>query len=114
MTADRLDVDPQKLRHASDLTRELSNDAKGVADKLRSALSGVESDSTVMPWGDDKRGHKFFDGDKGYKAARDNLVEGALGAATMLGDMATGQRDAADILSGADSGNADGFGKPKP
>ncbi|WP_431971017.1 hypothetical protein [Nocardia sp. bgisy134] len=112
MAADRLEVDPQKLRHASDLTRELSNDTKGVAEKLRNTLSGIESDGTVMPWGDDKRGHKFFDGDKGYKAARDNLIEGAIGAATTLGDMATGQRDAADALADTDSGNAGLLGKP--
>ncbi|MEV0355207.1 hypothetical protein AB0H71_04000 [Nocardia sp. NPDC050697] len=108
--ADRLEVDPAKLRHAAELTRELSTDTKAVADRLRAALGAIESDAEPMPWGNDKRGHKFFDGEKGYKAARDNMIEGCFGAAKSLGDMATGQSEAADALEGTEFGTTGQFG----
>ncbi|MFD3425908.1 hypothetical protein ACFWVM_04455 [Nocardia fluminea] len=108
--AENVEVDPQKLRHASELTAELSTKVTAAADKLRNTLAGIESDATTAPWGDDKRGKKFAEGDAGYQAARNNLLDGAAGAAKTLLDMSTGQREAADLLTGTDQTSHFGAG----
>ncbi|WP_067473647.1 hypothetical protein [Nocardia amamiensis] len=109
MATDRVEVDPQKLRRASEQTAELSTKVTAIADRLRNTLAGIESDATTMPWGDDKRGRKFAQGDKGYQAARKNLLDGAAGAAQTLDDMSDGQRQAADALGGTDHASSGQF-----
>ncbi|MFF7944086.1 hypothetical protein ACFZC5_30640 [Nocardia gamkensis] len=111
MAADRVEVDPQKLRRASELTGELSAKVAATAEKLRNTLAGIESDATTMPWGNDKRGKKFAQGEKGYQAARKNLLDGATGAAQTLHDMSEGQREAADSLAGTDHASGGQLGK---
>ncbi|MGW5139209.1 hypothetical protein ACWEPH_09055 [Nocardia beijingensis] len=110
MAADRVEIDPEKLRRASELTGELSTKVTTIAEKLRNTLGGIESDATTMPWGDDKRGRKFAEGEKGYQAARNNLLDGATGAARTLHDMSEGQREAADSLSGTDQASGGQLG----
>ncbi|MET7768373.1 hypothetical protein [Nocardia sp. NPDC005366] len=108
--ADRVEVDPQQLRRASELTAELSTKITATADRLRNALAGIESDATTAPWGNDKRGKKFAEGDKGYQAARKNLLDGATGAAQALHDMSEGQREASDALTNTDQASGGQFG----
>ncbi|WP_280239332.1 hypothetical protein [Nocardia abscessus] len=111
MAADHVEVDPHKLRRASELTGELSTKVTATAEKLRNTLAGIESDATTMPWGDDKRGRKFAQGEKGYQAARKNLLDGATSAAQTLDDMSEGQREAADSLTGTDDASGGQLGK---
>lgn len=111
--ADRIEVDPQKLLVASELTENLSTKVTATADTLRDALAGIESDTAVMPWGNDKRGKKFAQGETGYQAARDNLLDGARGAAQTLHDMAQGQREASKALTGTDHASGGQFGAGK-
>ncbi|MGF0315822.1 hypothetical protein [Nocardia fluminea] len=111
--AGSVEIDPQKLRKASELTEELSTKVTAAADKLRGALAGVEADLTFLPWGNDKRGKKFADGPTGYTAARNNLLEGAAGAAQTLSDMAKGQREAANSLTGTDLASSEHLGPGK-
>lgn len=110
MAAERVEVDPEQLRRASELTGELSTKVTTIAEKLRNTLGGIESDAATMPWGDDKRGRKFAEGEKGYQAARNNLLDGATGAARTLHDMSEGQGEAADSLSGTDQASGGQLG----
>ncbi|RDI44705.1 hypothetical protein [Nocardia mexicana] len=109
--ADNLEVDPEKLRDSARLTEEAANRMKAVVGTLRATLASLESDSANQPWGNDKQGKKFADGDKGYKKARTNLLDGGDGATKALFDFADGQRDAATLLRNQEWSNTDTFGR---
>ncbi|MBF6171425.1 WXG100 family type VII secretion target [Nocardia blacklockiae] len=108
--AERIEVDPAKLRAAAQVTQDLSDRVKGVADRLRGTLSGLEFDAGNRPWGDDSMGKKFSEGDKGYKGARTNLLDGADAMVQTLHDFAEGQRNAAAVMQGVDGQSANDFG----
>ncbi|MGV9674398.1 hypothetical protein ACWDSJ_03880 [Nocardia sp. NPDC003482] len=107
--ADKVQVDPQQLRSAAEVTADLATKVRKVGSDLRTALAGIESDGGNRPWGNDKTGKKFADGDKGYKKARDNLLSGTDGMGETLEQFANGQRTAANFLGTTDSGSAQPF-----
>lgn len=108
--ADRIEVDPEKLKAAAQITQDLADRVRGVADRLRGTLSGSESDAGNRPWGDDSMGKKFSEGDKGYKGARKNLLDGTDAMAATLHDFAEGQRNAAAVMHGVDGQSGSEFG----
>ncbi|WP_024800401.1 hypothetical protein [Nocardia sp. BMG51109] len=99
--AGRVEVDPDQLRDAAQLSEDLAKQIRDTAQRLESTLAGVESGAN-QPWGDDSMGKKFSEGDKGYKASRKNLQEGLGGIATTFQEIADGQRDAAAVMHGTD------------
>ena len=99
--AGRVEVDPEQLRRAAQLAEDLGNQIGEAAQRLDTALDGVESGAN-QPWGDDHMGKKFSEGEKGYRASRKNLQDGLDGIAQIFCDIADGQRDAADVMHGVD------------
>ncbi|MBF6242284.1 MULTISPECIES: hypothetical protein [Nocardia] len=108
--AEKIEVDVDALTRAADLPEDVSHKVRGVIDTLHSTLAGIENDSTNQPWGNDKSGKKFADGDKGYKATRANMVDGGYSMADALFQFAEGERSAADQFRAAEQGSTQGLG----
>ncbi|MCM6776068.1 ESX-1 secretion-associated protein [Nocardia sp. CDC159] len=102
--AEQVEVDPVRLRAAA-----------GQCDRIRESIRRTLSTLGVVvadgrtPWGDDGFGGKFADGDRGYLAARDNMLAAIEKMADTFGDFAHGQRVAADQLARTEHGNAERF-----
>lgn len=99
--ADSVEVDPDALSHAADLTENLAGDIRTVLTDLRARLGGVEVGDN-QPWGNDKMGHTFTDGAQGYISSRDNLLDGTDGMASVLDEFADGMRQAVESLTTVD------------
>ncbi|MFC8045688.1 hypothetical protein [Nocardia sp. NPDC057353] len=102
--AGNIEVDPDALATAANLTENLADEVQAVFTSLQSELEVHESAGTNQPWGNDKLGKKFSTGENndGYQSARDNLLAGLEGMANTLREFATGQRDAVTALTQAD------------
>ncbi|MEV6560972.1 WXG100 family type VII secretion target [Nocardia sp. NPDC051756] len=102
----KFEVDTHQLRTAA-------NHAAGIHDRIDGVLATLESKlgATGTPWGKDSFGKKFADGEKGYLAARNNLLQGIGGISGTFGAIADGQRDAAGLIDGQESNNTNSFGK---
>ncbi|UGT60565.1 hypothetical protein [Nocardia asteroides] len=102
--AERIEVDPAALANAAGLTEELAAGVRSVLTTLQQELATYESAGADQPWGSDKMGKKFIQGDanNGYQASRDNLLQGLDGMAGTLDEFAAGQRDAVTALTSAD------------
>lgn len=98
--ADHIEVDPDALERAANLSQELSDSVLGVGRRLRDRLGSIENESTRQPWGDDSNGEKFINGDNnnGYGSSKPNLLDGIDGIGQTFGAFATGQRDGVRIL----------------
>jgi uncharacterized protein YukE len=96
-----VEINPDQLRTAA-------SDCEGIHGKILDTLNTLKSaiNAKQTPWGNDSFGHKFADGDKGYIAVSQNLLDGMNDLATTFDSFASGQRQAADSLSDADTGNA--------
>lgn len=108
--AENIEVDLDALTKAADVPEEVSRKVREVIDTLHGTLAGIENDATDQPWGNDKFGKKFADGDKGYKATRTNMVEGGYGMADALFEFGQGERTAADQFRAAEGGSTEGLG----
>lgn len=104
--ANGVEVDPVALNQAADVTEALAGDVRQVLTTLQGKLTSSESGGANQPWGDDKMGKKFTQGESnnGYHASRDNLLAGLEGTAGTLQEFADGQRDAVRVLTEADQG----------
>ena len=85
-----VELNPEGLRVAA-------GEFDGVADMTKKLLETLKnvSGSEGEPWGDDKAGHKFADGDKGYLANRDGSFTSLSNLVQTFQDNATNLRDAA-------------------
>ncbi|NKY50380.1 hypothetical protein [Nocardia vermiculata] len=108
--ADYIEVDTDALIRAADLPEEVSQRVRAVIDTLNGTLTGIEDDATNQPWGNDKSGKKFADGDKGYKTSRQNLIEGGYSMADALHEFGAGERSAAEQFQAAEGGATEGLG----
>ncbi|WP_227984310.1 hypothetical protein [Nocardia spumae] len=108
--AESIEVDVDALTKAADLPEEVSRKVREVIDTLNGTLTGIENDATNQPWGNDKSGKKFADGDKGYKATRKNMIEGGYSMADALHQFGEGERTAADQFRSAEDGARTGLG----
>ncbi|MBB5917403.1 hypothetical protein BJY24_006315 [Nocardia transvalensis] len=108
--AEELKVNPDQLAEAGRSTEEVANRMKTTMARLRDTLAGLESDSANQPWGNDKQGKKFADGDKGYKKARTNLLDGGDAFTKTLFDFGHGQQEAATRLREQEHSNTEQFG----
>lgn len=103
--ADRVEVDPDQLDVAADLTQDLADQVHRIGNRLRERLGNIENESTKQPWGDDSMGNDFINGENGngYGASRVNLLDGVDGIGDTFDNFAIGQRDGAAHLRSADS-----------
>lgn len=88
---DSVEINPDGLRQAA-------VEFGVVADITRRILTDLQSDCEGRgePWGDDKAGREFADGEKGYKANRDSTFTSLTGLVTVFGDNAVNLRDSAN------------------
>ncbi|WP_067667188.1 hypothetical protein [Nocardia miyunensis] len=98
-----VEINPEQLRTAASDCDRIHSSVLSTLKTLRTAV-----DAEQAPWGNDSFGKKFADGDKGYIAVSKNLLEGINDLATTFGTFASGQREAADELSNADTGHSNG------
>src|SRR5689334_4911162 len=108
--AEKIGVDVDALTRAADLPEAVSDKGRGGIDTPRDTRTGIQYDCPNQPWGNDKSGKKFADGDKGYKATRANMVDGGYGMADALFQFAEGERSAADQFRAAEQGSTEGLG----
>ncbi|MFC8042694.1 hypothetical protein [Nocardia sp. NPDC057353] len=97
--ADRLEADPAKLRAAAAATGALRDRINGVLDTLNGAMI-----ARGAPWGNDRMGLQFLNGDagNGYAAMRDNSVQSGRNAATSFGNFSAGMVQSAEYLEQMD------------
>jgi uncharacterized protein YukE len=97
--AEPLGVTPDELRKTSKQLADVSGRMKHVLTTLQGKL-----DAAGPAWGNDKTGHEFADGDKGYLGQVD-WVNKSVGAKTDLLDTYADQlKSAADTLEQQDQG----------
>lgn len=96
-----VEINPDQLRTAA-------ADCDRIHGSVLTALKNLQTavDAKQAPWGNDSFGKKFAGGEKGYSAVSKNLLEGINDLATTFGTFASGQREAADELSNADTGHS--------
>ncbi|MQY24075.1 WXG100 family type VII secretion target [Nocardia macrotermitis] len=98
-----IEINPGQLRTAATDCDNIHSSVLNVLNNLKAATSGTQT-----PWGNDSFGKKFAEGDKGYISVSKNLLDGVNDLATTFGAFASGQREAADELTNADTGQANG------
>ncbi|MFI6216691.1 type VII secretion target [Nocardia brasiliensis] len=101
MVADKVEVDTNQLRRAAGDCDRIHDSISATLGTLRTTVAG-----SGTPWGKDSFGNKFAQGDKGYLAARENLLAAIDQMSTTFADYATGQRNAADQMDAMDAANA--------
>ncbi|MBO0878947.1 MAG: hypothetical protein J2P17_00885 [Mycobacterium sp.] len=107
--AEPIEVNADQLSDAACIPETTSEKIRYVVDTLWSTLAGLENDGDNQPWGNDRNGKKFSDGDRGYKAIRNSLVTGGCDMADALQEFADGERSAAEEFKKAESSSAYGF-----
>lgn len=104
--AQNVEADPVLLSQASAKTT-------AVSDAIKAVLTGLEAaiDGRGTPWGNDKPGNLFANGEdgNGYLASRKNLAKLTADTTANAGENAGGQGDAAKLLQNKDEFSADTF-----
>lgn len=97
--ASKLEVYEDRLRKAGSATGKVRDAIHGVMSTLNSSLAGRGA-----PWGGDKIGKQFYDGqaDDGYKAGRKKLGTSAANMAMSFNNFSTSQYKAATELAKMD------------
>ncbi|MBF6171418.1 hypothetical protein [Nocardia blacklockiae] len=98
-----VELDPDRFRAAANKTADVRDKIKGVLDTLTASLD------PGTPWGNDKIGAQFYNGENGYGATKKNLYENGGNFQTTFGEFSQGQRDAAEKLKGQDHANGRGM-----
>ncbi|WP_378737193.1 hypothetical protein [Nocardia brasiliensis] len=100
------------VENSPDLLRKAAQNKTGhVRDRLNSVLSTLESSlaGRGRPWGDDKIGHRFYNGENGYGTGREHATKNVQNAATSFDNFEKGQVKSAGMLKTMDTGNAAGY-----
>lgn len=95
---------PPLLDKAAQKTGEVRDRINAVLTTLSASLAGRGA-----PWGNDKIGDQFTQGENGYFASRENLTTSAANMATTFDNFSTSQTDAAFHLRTMDLGNGDQY-----
>ncbi|MBY8855232.1 hypothetical protein K7711_01940 [Nocardia sp. CA2R105] len=88
-----VELNPDGLRKAATEFDDVSASTKALLDRLQSA-SGAKG----APWGDDKNGKRFAEGDKGYITNRDGMFNTLSQLVTVFTDNANNLRDSANTF----------------
>ncbi|WP_063038578.1 WXG100 family type VII secretion target [Nocardia pseudovaccinii] len=92
MSKKPVEVKPDGIRRAASEFDGVADTTKKLLDTLKAA-----SESKGEPWGGDKAGRKFADGEQGYKKNRDNTVESLSKVVEVFRQNATNLRDTATM-----------------
>lgn len=98
-----VEFDPAKFRTAAGKTLDVRDKIKAVMDNLTASLD------TGSPWGRDKIGSQFYDGENGYGASHKNLYQNAGNFQTTFQSFHDGQIDSARLIEGQDHATGDGM-----
>ncbi|UGT60091.1 hypothetical protein [Nocardia asteroides] len=85
-----VEIDPDGVRRAAAGFEEVANTTQHILDTLSHACS-----SKGEPWGDDKAGNQFAEGEKGYRVNRDGVFDTLSQLVGVFQANATNLRDAA-------------------
>ncbi len=85
-----VELNPDGLRKAATEFDEVSATTKSILDKLQSSTAAKGA-----PWGDDKNGKRFAEGDKGYITNRDGMFHTLSQLVSVFTDNANNLRDSA-------------------
>lgn len=88
-----VELNPDGLRKAATEFDDVSASTKALLDRLQSS-SGAKG----APWGDDKNGKRFAEGDKGYITNRDGMFNTLSQLVTVFTDNANNLRDSANTF----------------
>ncbi|MEV0293211.1 hypothetical protein [Nocardia sp. NPDC050710] len=102
--ADNLKVYEDRLRKAGGKTGDVRDRINSVLLQLEAAIA-----NRGEPWGDDKIGDRFANGDSGYKKSRDGLTDSTENMAETFGNFSTAQVKAANDIRDMDHGNGDTY-----
>lgn len=103
--ADGVENDPDMLRKVAQLkTAHVRDRISAVLSTLDASLAG-----RGRPWGDDKIGRRFYDGENGYGLGREHASTNVKNAATSYDNFQKGQVDSAAMLKTMNLGNAGMF-----
>ncbi|WP_227998526.1 hypothetical protein [Nocardia australiensis] len=99
------------LKHDAELFEKAAHKTGYVRDRVNSVLSTLEGSlhGRGKPWGEDKLGDQFFEGDQGYKVSREKLFTNIKNAAASFDNFSNGQTTSAELLRKMDHSNSDGF-----
>ncbi|MQY19537.1 hypothetical protein [Nocardia macrotermitis] len=91
--AESVELNPEGLRKSATEFEGVSATTKAILDKLQGA-----SAAKGAPWGDDKNGKKFAEGEKGYITNRDGMFNTLSQLVTVFADNANNLRDSANTF----------------
>ncbi|RJO72082.1 hypothetical protein D5S18_23165 [Nocardia panacis] len=103
--ATKIGIYPSLLRQAGGKTSDIHDRIINVLTALEASIAGRGE-----PWGDDKIGHQFTQGDNGYLASQEGSTKSGRSMAASFDSFSTSQYRAADTLERTDRNNP--FGKP--
>ncbi|MBF6356149.1 hypothetical protein IU449_16645 [Nocardia higoensis] len=95
---------PPLLDKAAQATGEVRDRINGVLSTLAASLA-----ARGEPWGNDKLGKQFAEGDQGYVKSKENLEKSAGNMAISFGNFSKTQTDAARELRKMERGNGDQY-----
>ncbi|WP_069161933.1 hypothetical protein [Nocardia altamirensis] len=99
-------VNPEGLRtQVVPITKEMRDSVRGILQELCGAL-----DAAGQPWGTDKFGKEFAEGEHGYLRVAATLRGTVDDLSKALSDFTFGITKAAYMMDGQDTGSAIGFG----
>ncbi|MFE3442565.1 hypothetical protein ACFXNW_06005 [Nocardia sp. NPDC059180] len=104
MGADKVDVDPDDFRRAAEKTGGVRDKVQGILDGLQTSIA-----SRGTPWGNDKMGASFTDGENGYFAARESLTGNLDNVVNSFNNFRSGQAQTVIALNKMERGNEDSF-----
>jgi len=104
MGADKVEADPDDFQKAAEKTGAVRDKVRGILNTLETSIS-----SYGTPWGNDKRGASFTDGEQGYFAARENLTGNIENVANSFNNFRSGQAQTVVALRRMEQANEGNF-----
>ncbi|WP_156959403.1 hypothetical protein [Nocardia sp. BMG51109] len=99
------EMDPEAFSKAADKTLHVRDRINEVWSTLETATAGRGA-----PWGDDKLGNEFAEGDKGYKKSKTSMEQGKDAMNKSLVGLAAAQRKTGkDVRKQLEDQNRDGL-----
>ncbi|MFE1593229.1 hypothetical protein [Nocardia sp. NPDC058705] len=95
--ADKVKVTESQLRKAAGRTGDVRDAISAVLNGLQTSLDGRGA-----PWGGDTTGKQFTDGENGYFAGREGLMQSAANSAETMDSYSKAQSKGADHLRDMD------------
>ncbi|WP_280481237.1 hypothetical protein [Nocardia cyriacigeorgica] len=104
MGADKVKADPDDFQRAAEKTGAVRDKVQGILNTLQASIS-----SYGTPWGNDKLGSSFTDGEQGYFAARESLTGNIENVANSFNNFRSGQAQTVVALRKMERANEGSF-----